>query len=77
MFYSTFIQNKETIISYLKGKRNTVCYYYAKINILYITPITLGSQTISEPSHEIMELYLLHKLILQMLMRSQPVGLDV
>ena len=30
-----------------------------------------------EPSHEIMVLFILHELILQTLMRSHPVGLDV
>ena len=30
-----------------------------------------------EPSHEIMALFVLRKLILQMHMRSHPVGLDV
>ena len=30
-----------------------------------------------EPAHEIMALFVLHKLILQMCMRGQPVGLDV
>ena len=32
---------------------------------------------IFEPSHEIMELFVLRKLILQTRMRSHPVGLDV
>ena len=34
-------------------------------------------QLINEPSHEIMVLFILRKLILQMRMRSQAVGLDV
>ena len=34
-------------------------------------------QILFEPAHEIMALFVLHKLILQMRMRSHPVGLDV
>ena len=34
-------------------------------------------QVINEPAHEIMALFVLHKLILQTRMRSHPVGLDV
>ena len=35
------------------------------------------SDTLYEPSHEIMALFVLRKLILQTRMRSHPVGLDV
>ena len=38
---------------------------------------TLSDETINEPAHEIMALFVLHKLILQKRMRSHPVGLDV
>ena len=38
------------------------------------TPIPI---TVTEPSHEIMVLFVLHKLILQMRICSHPVGLDV
>ena len=31
----------------------------------------------NEPAHEIMVLFVLRKIILQMRMRSQPVGLDI
>ena len=33
--------------------------------------------TVIEPAHEIMALFVLHKLILQTRMRNHPVGLDV
>ena len=38
---------------------------------------TIIHLTILEPVHEIMALFVLHKLILQTRMRSHPVGLDV
>ena len=42
-----------------------------------IVPQSLQKETKIEPCHEIMVLFVLRKLILQTLMRSRPVGLDV
>ena len=43
----------------------------------HITCICFTVGLLFEPSHEIMVLFILRKFILQMHMRSHPVGLDV
>ena len=45
------------------------------VSVLYL--LLCNFQTINEPSHEIVVLFVLRRLILQTRMRSYPVGLDV
>ena len=57
----------------LRGLNNFYC--------VYVQTFTLGPNIVlntqNEPSHEIMVLFVLRKLIFQTRMRSHPVGLDV
>ena len=67
------------------GKVCYVLFWYRKINqSVFPLNIKIGHypdkkpfNTFIEPAHEIMALFVLHKLILQTRMRSHPVGLDV
>ena len=45
--------------------------------LLGVTKVTDVSYITNEPSHEVMALFVLRKLIIQTRMRSSPVGLDV
>ena len=50
---------------------------YTVLKNFLLTDPTLIMNSMFEPSHEIMVLFVLRKLILQMRMHSYPVGLDV
>ena len=61
-------QNLEYLRLFLRQRR---------AELSHCEQIVRGNYCIIEPSHEIMALFVLHKLILQTCIRSHPVGLDV
>ena len=54
-----------------------VKFHHARLNWHTRSEIFSKRPKLKEPAHEIMALFILHKLILQTPMRSHPVGLDV
>ena len=55
---------------------------YVRITLLSMPPVPIGSlqfmlALFPEPCHEIMDLFVLRKLMLQTCMHSHPAGLDV
>ena len=57
--------------------RTGICCYDVHVEMLFPSSTSGTRIVINKPSHEIMVLFVLRKLILQTCMHSHPIGLDV